>query len=299
MKNILAEDLLKKGESQPPKEVMAELAGAQLQLLEWGDPSRPGLLFLHGGAAHSGWWRFIAPFFLPDYHCIAVDFSGHGDSARRTNYTPAMWADEVLALTSERSIFATPPIIIGHSMGGLIGIRVAAVLAEKLPGLVIIDSAVRPRQLNHQGEGNVKKINGSNLLGRKRIYNSRQQALSRFRLIPPQDCKNEMLVKFIAAESIRQTDDGWTWKYDPKAFRDLQPTSIFDELKTIVCQTAIIYGQSSRILDRETALKMRAEIQNAIDIIEISDAHHHLMLDEPVVLIQELQRILKYFTSNL
>lgn len=157
MMNLLAEDLLKKGKSQPPKEVMVELAGTQLRILEWGDLSRPGLLFLHGGAAHAGWWRFIAPFFLPDYHCVAIDFSGHGDSARRNSYTPSMWANEVLALTCEQSIFTTPPIIIGHSMGGLIGIRAAAVLAEKIPGLVIIDSAVRPRRVNHQGEGNVKR----------------------------------------------------------------------------------------------------------------------------------------------
>jgi len=198
-------------------------------------PPGLGYCILHGGAAHAGWWRFIAPFFLPDYHCIAVDLSGHGDSARRSEYTPVLWSEEVHSLIDERSIFHEPPVIIGHSMGGLIGIRAATIVAERLPGLVIIDSAVHPRGVNHgvnhKGEGNVKKRNGSNLLGRKRFYESRQQAITRFRLIPPQPCENEILLKYIAAESILQTDEGWTWKYDPKAFRDLQPVSIFDELK--------------------------------------------------------------------
>lgn len=293
MKEISAEDLLRKGNSQPPKQVRVKLAGTQLNILEWGDSSRPGLLFLHGGAAHAGWWRFIAPFFLPEYHCVAVDLSGHGDSARRSEYTPVMWSEEVHSLIFERSIFHEPPVIIGHSMGGLIGIRAAAVIAEKLPGLVIIDSAVRPRRANHQGEGNVKKRNGSNLLGRKRFYEGRQQAIARFRLIPPQPCENEILLKYIAAESIVQTDEGWTWKYDPNAFRDLQPISIFDELKKIACPTAIIYGQHSRILDRATAINMRSEIKGAMDIIEIAGAHHHLMLDQPVALIEELKRILR------
>ncbi|GBE07050.1 3-oxoadipate enol-lactonase 2 [bacterium BMS3Bbin11] len=294
MIEMSAADLLMKGLSQPPQQKLVKLAGTQLNILEWGDPTRPGLLFLHGGAAHVGWWRFIAPFFLPDYHCIAVDISGHGDSARRSEYTPVLWSEEVLALVHERSLFMDPPVIIGHSMGGLIGIRAAVVLAEELPGLVIIDSSVRPHQANHAGDGNTqKRRNGSNLLGQKRIYASRQQALARFRLIPPQPCKNEVLLEYIAAESIHQTDEGWTWKYDPDAFRDLQPVSIFDELKEIACPTAIIYGQRSRILDRETAENMRSEIRNAMDLIEIADAYHHIMLDQPVVLIEELKRILK------
>jgi len=294
MMEMSAADLLMKGLSRPVKQKRVELAGSQLNILEWGDSARPGLLFLHGGAAHAGWWRFIAPFFLPEYHCVAVDISGHGDSARRPEYTPVLWSEEVLALVRDQSLFTNTPVIIGHSMGGLIGIRAAVVLAKELPGLVIIDSSVRPRQFNHPGEGTKKeRRNGSNLLGQKRTYESRLQALARFRLIPPQPCKNEVLLEYIAAESICQTDEGWTWKYDSDAFRDLQSVSIFDELKIIACPTAIIMGQHSRILDRETAEIMRSEIKNAIEVIEIKEAHHHVMLDQPAVLIEELKRILK------
>ncbi|MEA1890425.1 MAG: alpha/beta hydrolase [Pseudomonadota bacterium] len=291
--------LLRQGLSQSPRQKRVGLAGTQLNVLEWGEPSRPGLLFLHGGAAHAGWWRFIAPFFLPDYYCIAVDISGHGDSARRSAYTPVLWSEEVLALVRERSIFMQQPIIIGHSMGGLIGIRAAAVLAEELPALIIIDSSVRPRMPNHPAEGSAKEGSikkrrvGSNLLGQKRVYESRQQALDRFRLIPPQPCTNRELLEYIAAESIRQTDEGWSWKYDPDAFRDLQPLSIFDQLKKITCPTAIIYGQHSKILNKETAENMRDEIKNALGVIEIKGAYHHIMLDQPIALIEELKKILK------
>ncbi|MFW2439185.1 MAG: alpha/beta fold hydrolase [Arenicellales bacterium] len=293
MEKMSARDLLLKGLSQPMKQKFVELAGTQLNILEWGDLSLPGLLFLHGGAAHARWWHFIAPFF-PDYHCVAMDISGHGDSARRFEYTPVLWSKEVLALVRNRSLFINTPVIIGHSMGGLIGIRAAVILANELPGLVIIDSSARPHEPNHPTEGHSKKRSkGSNLLGQKRIYESSQQARARFRLIPPQLCKNEVLLEYIAAESIRKTDEGWTWKYDPEAFRDLQPVSIFDQLKKIACPTAIIFGQHSRILDRETAETMQSEIKSAMDVIEIADAYHHIMLDQPAVLIDELKRVLK------
>jgi pimeloyl-ACP methyl ester carboxylesterase len=281
-------ELLEKGLLNSAIQRRVSLAGVELNILEWGDRDRPGLLFIHGGAAHAGWWRFIAPFLLPDYHCIAVDLSGHGDSAWRPFYKPELWCKEVLALVNDSSFFQAIPAIIGHSMGGLIAIRAAAVMENKLPGLIIIDSAVRPYYRN---ANKVRKNHG--LLGKKRIYESRQQAQISFRLMPPQPCKNAVLLDFIAAQSIRQCSEGWTWKYDPRAFRDLKVSSLYDKLKEITAPTLIIRGQFSKILDMETAEKMQSEISNASNVVEIADAFHHIMLDQPVLLIEAIKCALK------
>ena len=281
-------DLLRKAFSQPPAQRYIKLAGSELNVLEWGEQSRPGLLFVHGGAANANWWSFIAPFFLPEYHCIAIDLSGHGDSARRVNYSPELWREEVLQLAKSPACFQSAPVIIGHSMGGLIGIRAAAIIGNELPGLIIIDSAVRPANAM---AGRRRK--SQNLLGQKRIYQSRQQILSKFRLIPPQDCQNSQILNYIAAESIRNTNQGWTWKYDPAAFRDLQPSSIFTLLHEITCPALIVRGQGSRILDKETAESMQSELSNASDVVEIANAFHHIMLDQPVLLIEEIKIALK------
>ena len=286
MNKLTVSELLKQGLSRKPKQRLVELAGVELNMLEWGEPGKPGLLFIHGGAAHASWWRFIAPQFLPDYHCIAIDMSGHGDSARRPSYTSDLWREEVLDLLNDRSIFQNKPIIIGHSMGGLIAIRVAAQVQD-LPGLIIIDSAVRPPVSNAV----VKRRRGHELLGKVRVYESRQQAQKRFRLIPPQPCKNEILLEYIAAESIKQCDDGWTWKYDPSAFRGLQASSIFDELKKITAPSLIIRGQGSRILDKETAKNMQSEIIAAEDVVDIADAFHHVMLGSKSSTSSELSHI--------
>jgi pimeloyl-ACP methyl ester carboxylesterase len=289
MKTTLSiSELLERGLLKPAKQRRVELAGVELNILEWGDRYEPGLLFIHGGAAHASWWRFIAPYFLPDYHCIAVDLSGHGDSEWRSIYTPDLWCEEVMALASDRSCFQSIPIIIGHSMGGLIALRAAAVMLNKLPGLIVIDSAVRPYNSN---AGKRRKNHG--LLGRKRIYQSCQQAQISFRLIPPQPCKNAILLDYIAAQSIRQCNEGWTWKYDPTAFRDLQASTVYDKLKEITSPTLIIRGQFSKILDKETADKMQSEISNASKVVEITGAFHHIMLDQPVLLINEIKKALK------
>ena len=281
-------DLLQKALSLAPKRSTIKLSDVELNFLEWGDQEKPGLLFVHGGAAHAHWWSFIAPFFLPDYHCIAIDLSGHGDSVRRSEYAPELWHQEVFQLANSDALFHSIPVIIGHSMGGLIGIRAAAVLGAALPGLIIIDSAVRPDFPNHD-----RRRKSVNLLGKQRTYESRQQILSHFRLVPPQDCKNTNILQYIAAESIRAVDDHWTWKYDPHAFRDLQPASIFGLLKKITCPTLIIRGQGSRILDRDTAVGMQSELKVSNDLVEIADAFHHIMLDQPARLIAEITLALR------
>ena len=35
--------------------------GARVHYRAWGEPGRPGLVLVHGGAAHSGWWDHVAP----------------------------------------------------------------------------------------------------------------------------------------------------------------------------------------------------------------------------------------------
>src|SRR5690606_34053472 len=53
--------------SQEPEVVAVSSAGGHLDARVWGEPGKPGLLFLHGFIAHADWWSFIAPFFAQDY----------------------------------------------------------------------------------------------------------------------------------------------------------------------------------------------------------------------------------------
>ena len=79
------------------------------------------IVFVHG-MCHGAWcWEenFIPYFEKLGYHCIAIDLPGHETpgSTRRISYT---LGDYVQALQRTVENLATPPIIIGHSMGGMI-----------------------------------------------------------------------------------------------------------------------------------------------------------------------------------
>ncbi len=76
---------------QKPDHLDAEVDGCRIHLRVWGDPEQPPVVFVHGGAAHSGWWHHIAPFFSHTHRVIAPDLSGHGDSDTRAGYDLETW----------------------------------------------------------------------------------------------------------------------------------------------------------------------------------------------------------------
>ena len=54
--------------------------GLRLHYLEWGDAAKPALILIHGISRHAHTFDHIAPDFARDYHVVAYDMRGHGDS---------------------------------------------------------------------------------------------------------------------------------------------------------------------------------------------------------------------------
>src|SRR4051812_24905693 len=70
----------------PHEEHTVDSQGTPIHYLAWGDRSKPGLVLVHGGAAHAQWWSFLAPFLARQYRVVAPDLAGHGDSGQRAHY---------------------------------------------------------------------------------------------------------------------------------------------------------------------------------------------------------------------
>ena len=102
-----------------PESHRIDVDGTSIHYLAWGERDLPGIVLVHGGAAHAHWWDHIGPSFLPDYRVVALDLSGHGDSDRREEYTLRAWTEEVAAVIDDAG-FTSPPVVVGHSMGGFV-----------------------------------------------------------------------------------------------------------------------------------------------------------------------------------
>jgi len=171
-------------------------------------------------------------------------------------------------------------------MGGLVSIVAAAIHGDRLAGAVIVDSPVRrPDPESKEGES-------GKAFRKPKTYPDLDTALVHFRLIPEQPCENDFIVDHIARYSLRQTDAGWTWKFDPKVFLRFPPKSLHDYLTRVRCRVALLRGELSVIVSPETGEYMYELLNRNAPLVEIPQAHHHLILDQPLAFIAALRALL-------
>jgi pimeloyl-ACP methyl ester carboxylesterase len=254
--------------------------GCRIHLRCWGDPDQPGVVLVHGGSAHSGWWDHIAPFFAGTHRVIALDLSGHGDSGWRPTYELTLWAREVVAAADAGGVTG-PFSVIGHSMGGWVTATVGVRHGERIDGIVIIDSPLNDQPPEEE-----------RLIRRRRptkIYATREEIQARFTTLPPQEVLLPYVREHIAAESIRAADGGWTWKFDPMMFGQRQ--LLRDLLTELRCRAAFIRCEFG-IVPPSMAGEIDALLGHRVPIVELPDAGHHPMLDQPLPLVTALRTLL-------
>lgn len=261
------------------------VAGCPINYLVWGDAAKPPLVLVHGGAAHAMWWSFLAPELARHYHIVAPDLSGHGDSGWRDNYALDIWPQEVLAV-SEHAGGIGPPVLVGHSMGGRVSMITAALYGDRLAGAIIVDAPVR--RLDPESD----RAESGKAFRNPKTYPDLQTALTHFRLIPEQPCEHPYIVDHIARHSVRQTEAGWTWKFDPNVFVRSFPKSLDEYLARVRCRVGLMRGEFSAMVPLETGEYMYQLLNRNAPQVEIPQAHHHLILDQPLAFIAALRALL-------
>ena len=265
-----------------------DVEGCPIHYLLWRgddeDADRRGLLLVHGGGAHANWWRFIGPFFTRYFRVAALDLSGMGDSGQREGYNAEVRAAEIRAVLDDAGL-GHKPFVVGHSFGGYMTMRFGASFGEEIGGAVIVDSPIR----RPNDSGRISRPG----MSRQRIYPSFDEALRRFRLLPAQDCANAFIVEYIARHSLKPVDGGWTWKFDVRAMGTRRWGEPFHEhLQKLRCRAGLIFGQNSKLVSRDTADYMSELIGPDAPIVEIPEAQHHVMLDQPIAFVAALRTLL-------
>jgi pimeloyl-ACP methyl ester carboxylesterase len=268
----------------PREDRQVDVEGCAIHYLRWGGTGRPGLVFVHGGAAHAHWWSFIAPLLADDHAVAAIDLSGHGDSGQRENYPREIWAREVLAVADDAG-FAGKPILIGHSMGGFVCITAAADHGERLAGTVILDSPVRRPDPESEEGARGKAFRNP------KVYPDAETALGHYHLVPDQPCENRYIIDHIARHSLRRTSAGWTWKFDPEVFRRVTPRAAHEVLPRVRCRVALFRAEFG-LLTPDIGEYMYELLDRNAPVVEIPQCYHHLMLDQPLALVTALRVIL-------
>jgi len=191
----------------------------------------------------------------------------------------------VMAVAGHSGMVA-PPVLVGHSMGGFVSIVAAAHRGEDLAGAVVIDAPVRqPDPESQEGrDGRAFRTPG--------VYDDLEEALRHFSLVPRQPLEHRFLHDYLARTSLRQTDQGWTWKFDPAIFARPHPGGFSEELAAVRCRVAVFHGEWSELVTPDVQAYMSDLLGRAAPFVEIPQAHHHLVLDQPVAFVAALRAVL-------
>ena len=215
----------------PYSEHFVEVDGCDIHYLAWGEPERAGVVLVHGGAGHAHWWSFLAPQLARQYRVVAPDLSGHGDSGRREAYPREVWAREVMAVAAHAGLCGAP-VLIGHSLGGLVSIVAASLFGDRLAGTIIVDSPVRrPDPESEEGSR-------GRMFRNPKTYPDLETAIAHFHLVPPQPCENQFIIRYVAERSLKRVEGGWTWKFDPQVFLKVSPKPMSEYLASTRCRAA-------------------------------------------------------------
>ena len=271
----------------------------RLHYVDWGNADAPPLLLVHGGRDHCRNWDWLAEALREEWHIIAPDLRGHGDSQWMIggSYGLSEYVYDIAQLLHQTK--HQPITIIGHSLGGAISLQYAALYPEAVRKLIAIEGLGWPpdRVKDREDKPSEERITEwvdftRSISGRAaRRYPSIEEAFQRMQEANPHLTPDQ--AQHLTIHGVNQNEDGtYSWKYDnytriraPFGFPESERQKLWQR---ITCATLLVRGTESWASDPE--IDGRAQnFQNA-QFANIEGAGHwvhHDKLTEFKLLAQE------------
>jgi pimeloyl-ACP methyl ester carboxylesterase len=176
---------------------------------------------VHGGRDHARSWDWVARALREDWHVVAPDLRGHGDSswALGGQYT---LSEFVLDLAQLVEILDVPQVtLVGHSLGGAVCIQYSAVFPERVRKLVAIEGLGPPPALADRLGSRAAWERIADWIKQVREFSARmprrypsiEAAAQRMR--EENSFLSEEQARHLTLHGVQRNEDGtYTWKFD-------------------------------------------------------------------------------------
>ena len=274
----------------------------RLHYVDWGDPGGPPLLLIHGGRDHCRNWDWVAAALREEWHIIAPDLRGHGDSqwSADGSYSMAGYIYDLAQLIHQQHL--APVTIIAHSLGGQIALRYAGIYPETVARLVAIEGlGPSPQRLAERDAPTIAERMDQWILEQRRLagrlprrYASIEDAFRRMQEENPHLTAEQ--ARHLTIHGANQNEDGtYSWKFDNyvRAWPpyDMRGRDIQLLWSRIGCPTLLLYGKESWA--GNPAEDGRAEHFRHATVVGIDGAGHWLHHDR----LDEFLRVVRGFLS--
>lgn len=250
----------------------ATVNGLRLHYLEWGDPAKPPMILLHGIARHAHTFDHIAPHFARNYHVLAVDMRGHGDSAwdPAGAYLVEDYVKDLDALVRQLNLRRLT--LLGNSTGG----RVVQVYAGMHPELVdrLIVEDVGPERPTEIASGFARRVEQES-----NGWASEDELVAR--LVSTSGRTAEPLLRTYAHFGTKRRADGrLVWKRDPNLVKGFVPTELWSHVQRIKAPVIYILGGASTIVPADTQAQLKRRLPDC-EIVTMPGLGHYPDQEDP------------------
>jgi pimeloyl-ACP methyl ester carboxylesterase len=229
--------------------------GLRLHYLDWGQAGAPVVFLVHGARDHARAWDDVARALVRDgWRVIAPDLRGHGDSD---------WSPDAAYLVSYHLLDLADLIdhvgeaaftLVGHSFGGLICARYAAMYPERVRKLVLADGMGPGPDVWRSWDKTGSPARSRDWIERRRQMSAKgpprfstlAEAAARMAAGNPHLSLEQ--AEHMARHGVREVDGGLVWKSDP-LMNVFPPEDFVAETaavyEAIVCPVLLIWGTKS------------------------------------------------------
>lgn len=261
----------------------------RLHYADWGNRDAPPLILQHGGRDHARSWDWVAEDLAKDWHVIAPDLRGHGDSAWAPdgNYEMNAFVYDFAQLI--HTLGYDEVTIVAHSMGGNIATRFTGLYPQKVRKLVNIEGlGPSPKVLAERAAAGYANLFRQWIDDRRkaagrvpRRYPTIEAAFARMK--EENSFLTDEQARHLTIHGASRNEDGtWSWKFDPYLniwpFSEL-PQELTDELwRAVSCPVLLLCGADSWASNPEK--DGRAAVFRDAQVIEFENAGHWLHHDQ-------------------
>ncbi|MFZ3152505.1 alpha/beta fold hydrolase [Pseudomonas sp.] len=266
------------------EEVRLRLPHIELAAHLYGPEDGVPVIALHGWLDNAASFARLAPL-LPGLRIVALDFAGHGHSDHRppgASYAIWDYAHDVLQVAEQFGWqrFA----LLGHSMGAIVSVLLAAAMPERIERLALIDGLIpytgeadtAPQKLGEALKAQLALAGKS-----KPVYAEFARAVeARMRGV---GAVSREAAELLAQRGLMPVPGGYTWRTDsrltlPSPLR-LTHAHALAFVRNLQCPVKLLMAQQGMLLAQPSITQLVAGL--AIEVAQLPGGHH-LHLDDDV-----------------
>lgn len=263
-----------------PASRFVTLNGLTFHYLDWGNDAKPVLLCLHGSTGQAHAWDFLGEAHLDDWHMVALDMRGHGQSQwAHGEYSIASFASDIEAFVDHLEVSSIH--LIGLSLGGIVAMTYAGLFPLKVSNLILVDiapafSATALARLASSATAYPVEFES--------LDAAVEWALTDYLWAGKAALKNDLSLRL-----FQRDDQKWGWRVDLDLFSPSNRKRWSEEapkrwayFEQINCPILEVRGALSDLVSNDIVNRMMT-VNTRTQCIDIDNAGHNVIADQPKV----------------